>query len=360
MYKKKIAIICDYIIKSNRIGGMDRFYKLYDSELKKVGIQTDWYFTNIEVTDFYNQLNMISAKGNLVEQKFIEVSRNKSYDIIVTHFTQLCTHYYKQYKNLHKKAFVLAVDHNSRPINGFAFQKIIKNYLRSFLNGKYIDKFIAVSDYSKNHLINDYSLLIKSKIQVVLNGVSNEGFIFKKNYSGVTKFIITSHLSKEKGIQDIIFAVSNLPDNLKQEIKIDVFGEGNYEPELKKIIDDLDLQQQFTFKGSVTDLEKRYAKYDYLLHASYGETYCYSVVESLVAKLPVITTNGAGNVLKLVKNQENGFLFDAGNLEALSSIIQNIMLYKNIITKESFFKTMIPDMSLERMVNEHIKLLACI
>jgi glycosyltransferase involved in cell wall biosynthesis len=360
MYKKKIAIICDYILIPERIGGMDRFYLLFDKKLKELNYEVDWYVTYYNKFHFYDNLTITSANGNSVEQKFIEDSTNRNYDIIVTHFTQLCTHYYKQYKNLHKKAFVLAVDHNSRPINGFTFQKIIKNYLRSFLNGKYIDKFIAVSDYSKNHLINDFSFLIKSKIQVVLNGVSNEGFIFKKNYSGVTKFIIASHISKEKGIQDIIFAVSNLPDNLKQEIKIDVFGEGNYEPELKKIIDDLDLQQQFTFKGSVTDLEKRYAKYDYLLHASYGETYCYSVVESLVAKLPVITTNSAGNVLKLVKNQENGFLFDAGNLEALSSIIQNIMLYKNIITKESFFKTMIPDMSLERMVNEHIKVLVCI
>ena len=34
----KIAIVCNYVLKPNRIGGMDRFFKLFDEQLNLMGI----------------------------------------------------------------------------------------------------------------------------------------------------------------------------------------------------------------------------------------------------------------------------------------------------------------------------------
>ena len=35
--KKKIAIICNYALSPNRIGGMDRFWVAYDAKAKTLG-----------------------------------------------------------------------------------------------------------------------------------------------------------------------------------------------------------------------------------------------------------------------------------------------------------------------------------
>ena len=80
---KTIAVICDYVLRPDRIGGMDRFFKLYDAQLKKQGHTVEWYFTNYQPFDFYKNIIIYSAKGIKVEQLFVDTCllEKKYYDV---------------------------------------------------------------------------------------------------------------------------------------------------------------------------------------------------------------------------------------------------------------------------------------
>jgi glycosyltransferase involved in cell wall biosynthesis len=338
---------------------MEHFYKKFDDNVKSKKIDIDWYFTEYKEFSFFKNLNIFSAVGSSVEEEFLKISKKqgKEYDVIYTHFTALCSPYYKKIANQFPKAKIIAVDHNPRPIGGFSITKRIKNFLKSFLYSRYIDTFIAVSAYSKRHLIKDFTPIIKKKIKVIFNGIDTQKYLKKEDFSGMNNFIVTSHLRKIKGIQDIIKATSLLSDESKEKVSISIYGEGEYEDVLRNMVSNYQLESQIVFKGSVNNLYLKYAHYDYLLHASYGETYCYSVVESLISHLPVVTTNKHGNVLELVKNNENGFLFNAGDVIKLSRIIENIVTAQIQIKKESFNDSLAPNMSVDKMVEGYLKLI---
>ncbi|UAB74722.1 glycosyltransferase family 4 protein [Mesoflavibacter sp. SCSIO 43206] len=357
---KNIAMICNYILRPDRIGGMDRFFKLFDAQLKERGYQVDWFFTTSTAFDFYKDLKVYSIENALVEHTFLEIGKEKTYDIVITHFTELCTKFYKKVHLQHPKACILAVDHNPRPLEGYPLKKRLKKRIKSFLYAKYIHQFIAVSAYSKQHLISDFGTHIAKRIKIIHNGIELGNYIEKKDYCIKKEFIVACHLRKEKGIQYLIKALTQLTLEEKKDLKIDVYGEGPYEEELKKMVEDYELTKVINFRGSVSNLYEIYYKYDYLIHPSLGETYCYSVVEALLCKLPVITTTHAGNVLGLVKDSKNGFLFLEKDVTRITELLKNILSETLFISEEAFNSVEIPNFTLQKMVNEHLNLLPCI
>ena len=86
--QKKIAIICNYTLNPNRIGGMDRFYVVYDKKAKELGYEVDWYFTAYQPFDFFSGLSIFSSNHQNVEQFFLEklVKEKRQYDVLITHF----------------------------------------------------------------------------------------------------------------------------------------------------------------------------------------------------------------------------------------------------------------------------------
>ena len=354
---KKVAVICNYILRPDRIGGMDRFFCLFDKQLKEKKYSVDWFFTDYISFDFYKDLNTHSAGDLSVENNFLEISKKNNYDIIITHFTELCTKFYKDLKIDNPNSYIIAVDHNPRPLEGFPLRKRVIKRVKSTLYANYIDQFIAVSDYSKEHLINDFGNRIRKKIRIVYNGILSNNYIQKTSYNYQGRFIVACHLRKEKGIQYLINSVHKLKKSEQEKITVDIYGEGPYLNELEGLVDEYKLENIFCFKKSVSNLYEIYYKYDYLIHPSLGETFCYTVVESLLCKLPVITTKNAGNVLSLVKNNLNGFLVKERDEEELLIILRNIINNKKSINKLNIESVILPDLSLSKMVKEHLKII---
>ena len=131
--------------------------------------------------------------------------------------------------------------------------------------------------------------------------------------------MVVSHLRKSKGIQDLIKAVSMRQGLIKDQIVIDVFGSGPFEQELKNLAEALGCTNNFQFLGSTAVVE-RYKEYDYLIQPSYMECMSLSILEALSAGIPVITTP-VGGTPEVITPGVNGFLFEPGDIEALSAII---------------------------------------
>jgi len=353
---KTIAIICNYEIREDRIGGMDRFFLAFDAKAETLGYKVSWFFIGQKRFGFYDGLDITITSTESVETLFLNHLRvdNATYTHVITHFIELCTSFYKVIK-IKTQAYCIAVDHNPRPLRGYAYKKRIKLKIKGLIYSKYIDKFVAVSKYTKKQILNDFGNCVSKKIIIVYNGIDTQVIKEQRVKRSDLKFIVASHLRPSKGVQDLLLALSFLSDDEKHKFKIDIFGEGPIESELKIFTKRKGLQEIVSFKGSSSDLPTLFSNYSYMIQPTYMECFSLSILESLAANVPVITTQVGGN-LEIISAEENGYIFQAGDIQALSAIISDLISgKKGIIDRvdekiENFY-------NLERMVNEHIDLL---
>jgi glycosyltransferase involved in cell wall biosynthesis len=377
---KKIAVVCNYALNPNRIGGMDRFYVAYDAKAKELGYEVDWYFLDYEPFDFYSGLTIFSANNRSVEAFFLEKvhKENLKYDTLVTHFLALCTSFFKKAKVAGIQQTIV-VDHNPRPLEGFPLSKILKNKIKGILYSSYIDQFIGVSEYTRKHILKDYGFFLDKKTSVIYNGIDTSVFRKRLNttkqnqvssfgsqslrgtkqsfecWGEENQFVVCSHLRFSKGIQDLIKAVAVLEDTIKKQIQIHIYGEGPFETELLEMTKVNHLEEIIHFKGGSSQLNELLSNYSYLLQPTYMECFSLSILESLAANVPVITTTVGGN-LEIIENNTNGFIFDPKDYLALSVILKNIVLGNLKIEKDVSLQIE-TDFNLEKMVKEHIQLL---
>ncbi|MDO9594960.1 MAG: glycosyltransferase family 4 protein [Lutibacter sp.] len=354
--KKKIAVLCNYELLPERVGGMDAFFWEFDKKCKEANIQVDWFFPNGATHGDYQLLSIKYNSSKSIESFFLEslAQQENDYTYIITHFLELCTPFFQKAKQL-SKATMIAVDHNPRPLEGYPVIKRIKKRIKGLLFSRYIDLFIGVSEYTVRELLKDFGKHIHSKTRVIYNGINTAEIKTRTNRSyEKPTFLVASHLRQSKGIQDLIQALALLPEPIKKELKIDIYGDGPYRTKLEILVHELKLENCFDFKGSTANLKSLYGLYDYMLQPTHMECFSLSILESLAANVPVITTNVGGNE-EAITNNENGYIFEAMNIKQLSVLLQEIYLGKKKITKNT--RNLIEDrFTIDKMVNEYLKI----
>lgn len=353
--KKKIAVLCDYRLMPERVGGMDRFFWLFDTACKARGHEVVWFFPNDLQNEGYSQLTIVAANGKSIEQTFLDY--NQTFDVVFTHFLELCTPFYKTVKKEKLASQIIAADHNPRPFGGYPLKKRVQKRLKGYLYGSFIDFFVGVSKHTVKEISKDFGSHTIEKSMVIHNGITCSNFIKRDKRTILKpKFLVASHLRYSKGIQDLIEAVALLPNEVSKQIKIDIYGEGPYKNELVTLLQNKKLEHVFHLKGSVSNLFEVYCNYDYLIHPSHEETFCYSIIESMMCNVPVITTvSPGGNVLNQIKNNENGFLFDIKDVVTLSKTVNQVFQGEKAILGNISGKIE-KKFSIEKMVENYLKL----
>ncbi|MCG2611255.1 glycosyltransferase family 4 protein [Flavobacterium sp. SM15] len=358
MKKMKIAVVCNYRLLPDRVGGMDRFYWLFDQKCKQAGFEIQWFFPNKSDHGSYESLTIFAPESNEPLEHFFNRhirENNDKFDVVMTHFLELCTSFFKKVK-AHHASRTIAVDHNPRPLTGYPLKKRIVKKIKGLVFSKYTDLFIGVSEYTKFHIINDFGTGLKNKTIVIYNGILHELYSKRVGRNAKeTNFLVASHLRFSKGIQDLISAIGMMPSEIKKKLKIDVYGQGDYKDELLRMIAKDNLQANFNFLGSVPNLYETYYKYDYLLQPTHMECFSLSILESLGANVPVITTAVGGNE-EVIKNGENGYIFKAKDVSALKNIVEKVYLGEMGIVADTS-KLIEEQFSIEKMVNDYFQLL---
>lgn len=340
-----------------RVGGMDFFFWNFDKKCKENNIQVDWFFPNRSLHGEYREMTIFESNHHSLELFFLDfcVQNRPDYTHVITHFVELCTPFFKKVKLL-SEAKVITVDHNPRPIKGYPLKKKIEKKVKGFLYSKYIDELIGVSNYTVEEIINDFGFQVRSKTKTIYNGVITKDIKVRSNRAlNKPTFLVASHLRESKGIQDLIVAVHYLPLEIKNEIKIDIYGDGPYKNQLIEKIKKYQLEDCFSFKGNQSNLNEIFSKYDYMLQPTHMECFSLSILESLAANVPVITTNVGGNE-EVVVDGSNGYIFRAKDSNALTTILQEIFLGTQRIDVNTRI-TIEEKFSLEQMVNKHFALL---
>src|SRR5690606_24068069 len=134
----------------------------------------------------------------------------------------------------------------------------------------------------------------------------------REKYNIKEKYILSfvSRLAPEKDIGTLLKIANQLPDDLKEDVRWLVVGDG---PSKEEMMAEAPSNMTFTGFLSGKDLASVYSASDLFVFPSATETFGNVVIESLASGTPVIGAK-SGGVKNLVKHNVNGMLCEPKNV----------------------------------------------
>jgi len=230
--------------------------------------------------------------------------------------------------------------------NNLCLKSKLTNIYRNF-GVNHSDLIITPSKY----LCNIVKKWTNKDVKVIYNAVE---FVYIKQIIPKEKFRIISvaRLIPHKGIDGIIRTLSKL----NFEFEYIVLGDGNLKKELENLARSLNIDAKFLGNVSKKEVAKYLKSSDlFILNSSY-EGLPHVILEAMYYECPIIASN-VGGTPEIVKDGENGFLFEYNNQKEL---LKKIYLLKDENIKEKIIKNAKQFVKqfadVDKMVEEYIKI----
>lgn len=170
---------------------------------------------------------------------------------------------------------------------------------------KRVNYWVATSKLLEREYLLKKDYIKSQKTHVIYNGVCNGKF--RDNFNPQKRFCIISRLTTQKGIDILLKQFDLMPQNIKDNIKVDIWGEG---PELKlltEMIEQFNLEKSFCYKGICKCPAEHFEDYDALLMPSRHEGLPLTMLESMSTGTPV-AIHDVGCVREFIRNGKNGWI----------------------------------------------------
>ena len=179
-------------------------------------------------------------------------------------------------------------------------QKKIKKFLAMFLyQRRNLDNSKCIHATSEMEAINLRKLGLKSPIAIIPNGINLDEFpnSYPQKETRKKKILFLSRIHKKKGIENLIFAWSDIIKQLKSNWVIEIIGNGEeeYINKLNILIQSKNLDSEITIKKPIFGKEKilKFREASLFVLPTYSENFGIVIAEALASYTPVITTEGA-------------------------------------------------------------------
>lgn len=174
----------------------------------------------------------------------------------------------------------------------------------------------AVSDLAKNNFLSYYP---NQKITTLAFGLPD---FYREISSSHEKIIIAiiGNISQLKNQKELINAIKKLPPYEKDKIECWLIGRdggSKYKEEVNEMVKDI---QQIKIYGEMSreEIEKVFREIDIVVCSSLEETMSISIAEGMMNAKICITNTNTG-IADFIQDNENGFIYEAGNTDALLS-----------------------------------------
>ena len=192
---------------------------------------------------------------------------------------------------------------------------------------KKANAILAVSDYVlKNHR-DTFGPLENGR--VLYNAVDTSRFLSScKKRNGVinkpVRLLYLGRLEYRKGVQVSLEACRMLKDR-GVRFSFTIAGYGSYEPTLKKITEDLNLEDCVTFYGKTDYPERLYEDTDVFLHSPiYDEAFGITILEAMASGCLVVAAR-SGGIPEVISDGKNGFLTEKYSSENIADAVERIL-----------------------------------
>lgn len=314
---KKLLILIDNLM----IGGAQNVvlelinnlnFDRYDTAVMCYGIKRN---TPIEEKiEAIFPVNYMNIKGNIKLFDMARVLRKISMikpDIIHAHLGGIT--FALPWCLLHRKPLVVTV----HTIPEKAFSKRNEKQLRFGIKHGNV-MLVAVSEDNLNKC-KEYFGLNDRNCRFVNNGVDSDKY-FTEPHDGFNFINVASH--NENKNQGMIIKCLKPVHIAHPDTGLILVGDGPAHTEWVRLAERLELSDCVYFPGMVSEPEKFYKKADVYIQSSHREAMPMSVLEALMAGMPVIATN-VGGLADVVKN--NGYLVEDSDENAMIDAMMKII-----------------------------------
>ncbi|KXU86007.1 glycosyl transferase family 1 [Caballeronia megalochromosomata] len=178
--------------------------------------------------------------------------------------------------------------------------------------------------------------LREERLDVVFNGISAEPFASLESVEqhelrarfGLPRdaFLVGcfSRLARWKGQHVLLDALRECPDMHAVFVGAALFGENDYEAELRAFVQEHGLADRVHFLGFQDDIAACMKAVDIVTHTSImPEPFGRVIIEGMLSKRPVVATR-AGGVMDIVDDGENGILCSPGDAAELARVLERL------------------------------------
>lgn len=201
-----------------------------------------------------------------------------------------------------------------------------QNGLKIFLHNLFIDENIAISDAVQKIAENKGIKRIKR----IYNGINTKKYSEKSSQNENFKIINVARVNHKIKGQDVLIEALNECKKCGYSFKCDFvggiydYGQKSYEY-LKELVQKYGLEDEINFFGNRDDVPELLSKADIFVSASREEGFGLTIVEAMLAKVPVISSDVFGP--KEIIKDGTGLFFESENVKDLSDKI--ILLYQD-------------------------------
>lgn len=230
----------------------------------------------------------------------------------------------------------------------------------------FTDAFIAVAKEHQRFL-SEFEKFPAERVHCIPNGVDTERFIRLQDDAAVRKSLglpesapvvgIVAALRPEKN-HDLFLNMAARVSNTVPEARFLIIGDGPERTRLEALAKELQITEQVVFAGTRQDIPEVLSTMSVFALTSHNEANPVSILEAMSIGIPVVSTD-VGSIHESVADGKSGYLVPAGDLEALSSKVESLLL--NPVQSKELGKTarniVINSWSLDAMVKGYENLL---
>jgi glycosyltransferase involved in cell wall biosynthesis len=197
----------------------------------------------------------------------------------------------------------------------------VRYYIRKTFSA--CSKVLVLSGYWKGFFDN---FIYQGNTEILHNGVYTH--VFKPCNtapSNITKFLFLGRLGQRKGVYDLLEVITRLVNIYPQQnLTFYLAGDGELE-QVKAIIKKNNLGKHVQLLGWLNETEKMkwLKQVDTIVLPSYNEGLPMAILEAMAGG-KIIISSKVGGIPDLVKEGENGFLIQPGDIENLEKFISYV------------------------------------
>lgn len=320
--KRKVLVVAT---SSRTKGGITSVIKSYQEGDVWLKFHCNWVETHIDRNFIWKLIYCI-----LGYCKFVMLI--PFYDIAHFHISEIKTLQRKYplllLTKLWRKKVIIHFHNNHFLLNSSRKDREYKLYKSAFYKA---DRILVVTDYWKRWIMNNFN--ITKNVEVIYNSAPNisvhENRVERKKtilYAGV--------ITEMKGCYDLLKAFSLISFKYP-DWSLEFAGAGDIDI-MKKTANDLNILNKVSFLGWITgdDKEIIFKSASIFVLPSHAEGFPMVILEAWKYETPILTTR-VGGIPDIVIDGENASLFDAGDINALSSKLSYMIENKVFLEKIS-------------------------
>ena len=140
-----------------------------------------------------------------------------------------------------------------------------------------------------------------------------------------SRVIAVGRLDYQKGFDRLIDAWALIPEDLRKEWRLDIFGQGEWKEMLEEKIERLGIGSSARINQPTKDIFKEYASSSFIVMSSHYEGLPMVLIEAMSCGLPGVCFEFKCGPKDIIKDMENGLLVTEDDIPALAKAMEKLM-----------------------------------